>query len=94
MCTGLFYLAQENFIQAEMAFKEAAKQLSKAMVCSSPEQRTEDVCHDHSKDNVPVDKPGNFFVVVGSVNGICPRLCLLILASSTLFIIILHLLYL
>ncbi|XP_036445879.1 cilia- and flagella-associated protein 70 [Colossoma macropomum] len=31
---GLFYLAQENFIRAEMAFAEATKQLRAAVVCS------------------------------------------------------------
>lgn len=65
MCTGLFYLAQENFIQAEMAFMEATKQLRAALVCSSPEQRTEPVCdnHTHSEDNEPVGKPGELFVI-------------------------------
>ncbi|KAK3520313.1 hypothetical protein QTP70_021357 [Hemibagrus guttatus] len=56
---SLFYLAQQNFIQAEMAFKEATKQQRAALVCSSPEQRTETVCgsHTHSEDSEPVDKP-------------------------------------
>lgn len=30
MCTGMFYMAQENFIQAEMTFQEATKQLRAA----------------------------------------------------------------
>lgn len=64
MCTGLFYLAQENFIQAEMAFTEATKQLKAALMCNSPEQRTEAVCDNHSEDNESVDKPGEFFCYV------------------------------
>lgn len=84
MCAGLFYQAQENFIQAEMAFAEAAKQLSAVVVCNSPEQRTKAVCDNHSEDNEPIDKPGNY-LVVGSVNGIGPWFCLLILASLSLF---------
>ncbi|XP_060758371.1 cilia- and flagella-associated protein 70 [Neoarius graeffei] len=56
---GLFYVAQENFIQADMAFREATKQLKAALGYSSPGQRTETVCdnHTHSEDNTPVDKP-------------------------------------
>ncbi|KAL6475855.1 hypothetical protein MHYP_G00143540 [Metynnis hypsauchen] len=40
---GLFYLAQENFIRAEMAFAEATKQLRTAVVCRGeivPDTRT------------------------------------------------------
>lgn len=41
ICTILFYLAQKNFIQAELAFIKATKLLRAAVVCNSPEQRTE-----------------------------------------------------
>lgn len=63
ICAGLFYVAQENFIQADMAFREATKQLKAALGYSSPGQRTETVCdnHTHSEDNTPVDKPGTLF---------------------------------
>ncbi|XP_060748472.1 cilia- and flagella-associated protein 70 [Tachysurus vachellii] len=56
---GLFYLAQENFIQAEMAFMEATKQQRAALECSSPEQTTKTVCdsNTHSEDNKLVDEP-------------------------------------
>lgn len=66
MCTGLFYLAQENFIQAEMAFMEATKQLKAALVCKSAEQRTEAAYdnHIHSEDNEPMDKPGECHFLV------------------------------
>ncbi|XP_017339919.1 cilia- and flagella-associated protein 70 isoform X1 [Ictalurus punctatus] len=68
---GLFYLAQENFIQAEMAFMEATKQLRAALVCSSPEQRTEPVCdnHTHSEDNEPVGKPAVEELTEGETEG-------------------------
>lgn len=65
MCTGLFYVAQQNFIQAEMAFIEATKQQRAALVYISPEQRTETACfsHTHSEDNEPVEKPGELFLI-------------------------------
>ncbi|KAM9457661.1 cilia- and flagella-associated protein 70 [Clarias gariepinus] len=45
---GLFYLAQENFIKAEMAFMEATKQLKAKPVSDT---------HTHSEDTEAVDKP-------------------------------------
>lgn len=65
MCAGLFYLAQEKFIQAEMAFVEATKQQRAALECSRSEKTTKTVCdsNTHSEDNELVDEPGELFLI-------------------------------